>query len=316
MAVANLIIVALMAMLQPQRGTSHAVPRVCGDPIAYQVILDRHGFSPGEIDGTLGDNATRALAAFQEANNLPATGQPECATWDALTSGEVPPTTMAYHITAADARGPFTPRIPADLLAQAKLPALNYRSLLEALGERFHTAPQLLTRLNRGIHFAAGQTITVPNVTPFVPPRTAPGRPATGDVVIEVSRSTSTLRVSNADGTLAFFAPVSSGSEHDPLPIGDWKVTGVSWMPSFHYNPALFWDADPSRSKATIKPGPNGPVGVVWVDINVPHYGLHGTPEPSRIGHAESHGCVRLTNWDAVHVATMVRVGTRVIFKE
>ena len=115
---------------------------------------------------------------------------------------------------------------------------------------------------------------------------------------------------------MALFAPVSSGSEHDPLPIGTWKVTGTAWKPPFHYNPDLFWDADPAMKRRLIKPGPNNPVGVVWVDINVPHYGMHGTPTPNLVGHAQSHGCVRLTNWDAARLASLVRPGTRVVFSE
>jgi len=119
-----------------------------------------------------------------------------------------------------------------------------------------------------------------------------------------------------ADGSTLFQAPVSSGSDHDPLPIGTWKVTGTSWMPPFHYSPKLFWDAEPGDEKALLKPGPNNPVGVVWVDINVPHYGMHGTPSPNLVGHAQSHGCVRLTNWDAARLASLVRPGTRVVFTE
>ena len=112
-----------------------------------------------------------------------------------------------------------------------------------------------------------------------------------------------------------FFAPVTTGSEHDPLPPGDWKVTGVDWHPVFHYNPDLFWDAKSTDEKATIKAGPNNPVGVVWIALNLEHYGLHGTPEPGNIGHTESHGCVRLTNWDAARVAALVKPGTPVMFK-
>jgi lipoprotein-anchoring transpeptidase ErfK/SrfK len=109
---------------------------------------------------------------------------------------------------------------------------------------------------------------------------------------------------------------VTTGSEHDPLPIGTWKVTGVQHDPKFHYNPELFWDADASDAKTTIAPGPNNPVGVVWIDISRPHYGLHGTPEPATIGKVTSHGCVRLTNWDALKLAGIVRPGTRVVFAE
>jgi lipoprotein-anchoring transpeptidase ErfK/SrfK len=132
---------------------------------------------------------------------------------------------------------------------------------------------------------------------------------------IEVSQSDSALRVFNADNSLAWFAPVTMGSEHDPLPIGEWKVTGVGWMPEFRYNPDLFWDANPNHKGAIIKAGPNSPVGVVWIDINVEHYGLHGTPEPGRVGHTASHGCVRLTNWDAARLTAIARAGMAVTFR-
>src|SRR5262249_53268543 len=131
---------------------------------------------------------------------------------------------------------------------------------------------------------------------------------------VEVSRD-NFLRVVGSDGNTIFFAPVSSGSEHDPLPAGNWRVTSVDWHPAFHYNPALFWDANPSDSKATIKPGPNNPVGVVWIGITAEHYGLHGTPEPSHVGYTQSHGCVRLTNWNAAHLASLVGIGTPVVFQ-
>jgi lipoprotein-anchoring transpeptidase ErfK/SrfK len=161
----------------------------------------------------------------------------------------------------------------------------------------------------------AGKSIKVPGVTPF-DPNTKPVRDAAAaDVTIEVSKADSTLRATRADGTLVFFAPVSSGSVHDPLPPGDWKVTGVGWHPVFHYNPDLFWDAKATDEKATIKAGPNNPVGVVWIALSLEHYGLHGTPEPGNIGHTESHGCVRMTNWDAARVAALVKPGTAVTFK-
>jgi lipoprotein-anchoring transpeptidase ErfK/SrfK len=310
----QLIMLALALQGQGARRAPNAEP--CGDPAAFQVLLDRRGFSPGEIDGMLGDNAARALAAFQSAHGLPVTSRPDCATWKALETPEAPEPITTYRITAADARGPFTPEIPVDLMDQARLPALNYRNVAEMLAERFHASPQLLAALNRGKKFEAGQSIRVPNVTPYVPAKTRPAAARAAGLTIEVSRNASTLRVTNGNGALVFYAPVSSGSEHDPLPLGRWHVTAVYWMPVFRYNPDLFWDAEPSHAKAIIKPGPNGPVGAVWVDINVPHYGLHGSGEPALIGHAQSHGCVRLTNWDAAKLAAMVRPGTPVIFKE
>jgi lipoprotein-anchoring transpeptidase ErfK/SrfK len=271
------------------------------------VMLDRAGFSPGEIDGTMGLSTRRALDAYTKNG-----GNPETLPSDALT---------AYQITQPDAAGPFTREIPSVLMQQAKLDALNYRDIVEALSERFHVNPALLRRLNAGATFAAGTTITVPNVlgvaTPVGPPpgrQTDEGNPA--DTTVTVAKSTSDLVVTDAAGHTLFYAPVTTGSEHDPLPIGEWKVTGVQHNPKFHYNPQLFWDAKPGDAKATIAPGPNNPVGVVWIDLSKPDYGIHGTPEPSRIGKTTSHGCVRLTNWDAMKVASLVRPGTRVIFKE
>ncbi len=136
-----------------------------------------------------------------------------------------------------------------------------------------------------------------------------------GPVTVIVSKEKSTLTILDADGKVIFHAPVTSGSERDPLPLGEWKVTGTQKNPAFFYNPELFWDANPAHAKAKIPAGPNNPVGVVWIDITKEHYGLHGTPEPGRIGYAQSHGCVRLTNWDAQRVAAVVRPGTRVVFR-
>jgi lipoprotein-anchoring transpeptidase ErfK/SrfK len=286
----------------------------CGDLIGFQVLLDRHGFSTGQIDGKPGANFSHALSALQAAKKLPSTGQPDCATWKALGGEGSEPTVIAYTLAAGDLKGPFE-KLPRRLEDQAKLPALGYQSPIELIAERYHTAPALLVQLNRGVNFAEGREIKVPAVTPFDPDaRPAKDLPA-GDVTIQVSREESALRATRADGTLVFFAPVSSGSVHDPLPPGDWKVTGVGWHPVFHYNPDLFWDAKPKDEKATLKPGPNNPVGVVWIALNLEHYGLHGTPEPGNVGHTESHGCVRMTNWDAVRVAALVKPGTPVSFR-
>jgi lipoprotein-anchoring transpeptidase ErfK/SrfK len=221
-------------------------------------------------------------------------------------------------------------------MAQASLPALGYASVLEEIAERFHATPALLQRLNPKAGFAEGDTIVVPNVEAMVIPAAAPTIPAKKpaaqvaaetanvkaaaaarpEVTVTVSKSDSALRITDGSGAVIYYAPVTTGSEHDPLPIGEWKVTGVQLNPTFRYNPELFWDADPTHTKATIPAGPNNPVGLVWIDISKEHYGLHGTPEPSTIGRAESHGCVRLTNWDALKVAGLVKAGTRVVFTE
>jgi lipoprotein-anchoring transpeptidase ErfK/SrfK len=272
--------------------------------LALQVALDRAGFSPGQIDGRNGRFTSRARDAFLEARKGPI----EPST-DPLTQ---------YTITEADAAGPFVAQIPSDIEEQAKLQTLAYTSVVEALAERFHASPALLKELNTGASFTAGATISVPAVDPFMLPTRQGERPKSSGnngartASIELSRETQAIVARDASGGVVFYAPVTVGSEQDPLPIGEWKVTGVFDLPVFNYNPDLFWDADPSHAKATIPAGPNNPVGVVWIGIDKEHFGFHGTPEPSQIGRTESHGCVRLTNWDAEKLASLVTEGTPV----
>jgi lipoprotein-anchoring transpeptidase ErfK/SrfK len=299
---------------KPKRGSPEPLP--CGDVLSFQILLDRQGFSPGEIDGVAGSNLTRALTALQQARGINVTGQPDCDTWHALGGdGASGALVVSYTLAQDDVAGPFTERIPNELVKQASLPALGYRSALEEIAERFHSSPALLRRLNPHIAFTADATIQVPAVQPFDPHTKPVFDAAAEDVTNDVVRDEGVLRARHADGSVMFAAPVTTGSEHDPLPPGDWKVTAVSWRPQFHYNHDLVCYAKPGDSKATIKPGPNNPVGVVWIDISRDHYGLHGTPEPGHIGRTESHGCVRLTNWDAARLASLVKPGTMVRFR-
>jgi len=301
--VASLLGLAVVGMPIASAEQRHAAPTRPGthNELALQVRLDRAHYSPGEIDGVGGSNTQKATAAFAKAHNIGLADVGKALEADSA------PTTVRYTISEADVAGPFVEAIPTDMMEKAKLQQLSYTSAIEALGERFHTAPALLKNLNPGIEFVAGVEITVPNIADQTPA-------ATGAIEVVVTKAASTLTAFDGTNQIIFFAPVTSGSEHDPLPIGDWKVTGVSRNPSFNYNPALFWDAEAAHAKAKIPPGPNSPVGVVWIDISKPHYGLHGTPEPGQIGHSESHGCVRLTNWDATTLAGLVKVGTRVRF--
>jgi lipoprotein-anchoring transpeptidase ErfK/SrfK len=302
------------AQTRKKKATTRPASLPCGDLVGFQVLLDRQGFSSGEIDGRQGPNFSRALAAFQSARKL-AAGTPDCATWEALGGTGTEATITSYTITDADVQGPFESSIPPQLVDQAKLATLNYRSPIELLAERFHASPALLTRLNPGVQMTAGREIKVPAVAPFDPETKPQPDETAGDLRIAVSKEESALRATRADGTLVFYAPVSSGSVHDPLPPGDFKVRGVAWRPPFHYNPKLFWDAKPADGKAKIPAGPNNPIGVVWIDLDLEHYGIHGTPEPGNVGHTESHGCVRLTNWDAARVASLVKAGTPVHFQ-
>lgn len=305
----TLVLACLMAGLVPAGPLLHGqTAKTTLSNLDMQILLDRAGFSPGEIDGTRGTNMLNAIAGYEAARMSGGSGSiDDMALAESLGAG-APDTLTTYTITKADAAGPFARTIPSDMMAKAKLKALPYTSLVEALGERFHISPRILRQLNPKSRFAAGDRIRVPNLG------TRPAGAAAAGVI--VSKSRSTLTVVDDQQNVVFQAPVTSGSEFDPLPLGQWTVVGVARNPSFNYNPDLFWDADPSHAKAKIGPGPNGPVGVVWIEINVEHYGIHGTPEPELVGHSQSHGCVRLTNWDAETVAGMVKKGVPVSFVE
>ncbi|BDT58605.1 peptidoglycan-binding protein [Massilia varians] len=271
-----------------------------------QVLLDRANLSPGEIDGAYGSNMRQALSTFQSQRKLPVTGKLDAATWDAL-NADNSPHLVTYTLVEADVAGPFRP-VPSDMMEKAKLPALGYANVLEGLGEKFHAKPAMLERLNPGKDFGrAGEQIVVPNVHGKQP------LPKAAKVVVK--EGPKVLQLYDAAGGLIAQYPVSTGSANDPLPIGTWKINGVHANPTYHYNPKLFWDAEPGDKKAKIAPGPNNPVGVVWIDLSKEHYGIHGTPVPGHVGKTESHGCIRLTNWSAAEVAGAVSAGLEVVLE-
>jgi lipoprotein-anchoring transpeptidase ErfK/SrfK len=271
-----------------------------------QILLDRAHFSPGEIDGRMGANAVRAVEGFRSAHGLSSGSSIDADVWKALNMDSAP-AIVDYALTEADVKGPFV-KVPSSMMLKARLKYLGYGSALEGVAEKFHASPAVLRRLNPGSKFnAAGRKIHVPGIGPPLKARAAR---------VVVSKAESTVKVLNDMGQVIAQYPCTSGSEHDPLPIGEWQVTGVLRNPKFHYNPDLFWDAKAQDSKAMIAAGPNNPVGRVWIDLSKEHYGIHGTPSPALIGHTESHGCIRLTNWSALELAGMVDKGTPVSLTE
>jgi lipoprotein-anchoring transpeptidase ErfK/SrfK len=272
-----------------------------------QILLDRAHFSPGEIDGAAGSNLRMALMGYQRKQGIKTSGQLDADTWRALNADSAQ-VLSTYTVTAADVAGPFQ-AIPEDMADKAKLPALGYSNIAEALGEKFHASPKLLARLNPGKDMGkVGEELLVPNVLGTEP------LPKAGKIVVDKLDRTLTLH--DTDGKVIAQFPSSSGTENDPLPLGTWKVNGISKNPVFHYNPKLFWDAEPGEKKAKIPAGPNNPVGVAWIDLSKPHYGIHGSPVPHTIGKTQSHGCIRLTNWDVARVSESVAAGTQVVMQE
>lgn len=305
-------------------------PALSLDIMHAQVILDRLGFSPGVIDGKEGQSLRLALRGFQERLGLRQTGELDQPTLAALARWRSIRPTRTLALSAGDVAGPYQGLLPRDPADQAKLPALGYANVVERLAERFHTTPRTLIALNPGARLAVGTRLVFPNAVPSSRdyPADLPQawRATLSDLNVDarqpmgarivVDKSEGVLKVFDDGGRLVGQFPATMGSGHDPLPIGSWKVQGMSYNPEFHYNPELFWDVSDNRKSQLLPPGPNSPVGVIWLDLNKPHYGIHGTPRPETIGRTESHGCIRLTNWDAARLSLMIRAGTPARFQE
>lgn len=290
--------------------TQQPAPTISGaseDVAGIQILLDRMGASPGVIDGRMGDNVNKAITAYREltgetlrtydkdyvAERLQATGG------DAFTT---------YEITALDVAGPFVASVPADYGEKAQMERLSFTSVAEMLAERFHMDERYLRALNPGVDFnRPGTLVRVANI----------GKPKAGKVTrIEADKSSRQVRAYGEDGRLVAAYPATIGSTATPSPTGAHTVERIALDPEYTYNPRINFQQGGNTRVLTIPPGPNGPVGTVWIGLSKPTYGIHGTPEPSKIGKTESNGCIRLTNWDAQELAKMVGRGVTVTFVE
>jgi lipoprotein-anchoring transpeptidase ErfK/SrfK len=301
--------------------------KIDGTIFHAQVLLDRAGFSPGVIDGLEGTSFRSAVKGFQEARGLQPSGELDQPTRAALLQDRAP-SVRRLRIDESDARGPFTqiPKEPAD---QAKMERLAYRNLLEKIAEKFHTTPATIIALNDPRQaLRAGTVLRLPNVLP-ASRNYSKVKPDVAQLLsdlnvsaqqpkaerIEVDKSDKVVRVFAAGDRLVAQFPATLGSEKDPLPLGNWKVNTIAYNPPFKYQPQLFWDVADTEKEQMLPPGPNGPVGLVWIDLSKEHIGIHGTNSPETIKRAESHGCVRLTNWDAARLTQMIGNGMKVVFQ-
>lgn len=270
--------------------------------VRAQILLDQFGASPGVIDGYDGENVRKALMAFQAMAGLEVSGTLDAQTIDLLETGL--PVIGAYEITVEDMSEISGPT-PADYAEKAQLEFLGYASVAEKLAERFHMDRDFLMALNPGAEFAAGEMIAVAMT----------GSDRTGVVArIEADKTLRQVRAYDADGMLLAAYPATIGSEDNPSPSGSYVVEVVAPMPNYTYNPKINFQQGENAEVLTIPPGPNGPVGSMWIALSKPTYGIHGTPEPAQIDKTGSHGCVRLTNWDAEELGSMVSAGVTVDF--
>jgi lipoprotein-anchoring transpeptidase ErfK/SrfK len=275
--------------------------------IRLQVLLARAHFSPGEIDGKFGENAKKALRAYAEAQQFASEDRLTGDVWQKLTADDRP-VLATYQITAKDIAGPFLKRLPGKMEDMKHLDRLGYTSPREELAEKFHMSQQLLTALNPDEKFRkAGASIVVVDSQ-------SGARDIPQAKRVEVDKERQTVKVFDASNQLVDFYPATVGSTDKPSPGGTLRVTMIQQNPIYHYNPKYHFKGVHAKSPFIIRPGPNNPVGIVWISLSAEGYGMHGTPDPGKVSKAASHGCVRLTNWDAERLAAEVKKGTPVAF--
>ncbi|MCL6730649.1 L,D-transpeptidase family protein [Sphingomonas hankyongi] len=307
-----------------------------GETFHAQVLLDAAGFTAGVIDGKKGSSLIQAIKGFQEAKGLQINGKLDAPTRQALLQQNRQSTRM-IRLADEDVSGPFVYPFPKKYEDQAKLKFLGYRNMLEKVAERYHTTPATIVALNGPDKLIGpGQILKLPNVVPqstdysgandkqsqLLTMLNVEGNAPKADYIV-VDKSDGTLKVyrgsppakgEKPSGQLVAQFPVTTGSGHDPLPLGTWKTTTYSFLPPFNFQPDLFWDVSDDKAEQKLPPGPNGPVGVAWLDLTKEHYGIHGTSEPQTIQKTESHGCLRLTNWDVMRLSLMLKPGFTAVF--
>jgi lipoprotein-anchoring transpeptidase ErfK/SrfK len=282
------------------------------DPVLIkaQVLLDRARFSPGVIDGHNGENLQNAIKAFEKEHGLKPDGALDAEVWTKLGETSTDPVLVEYTIADGDVKGPFV-EVPDKLEEQAKLDRLGYAGPEELLAEKFHMDVDLLKVLNAGKPLdKAGSSIVVANVVVHADQ----ARKTEKAAKIEIVKSDHVLRALDKDGKVMAVYPASIGSEEKPAPDGSHTVRAVAPNPNYTYNPDYAFKGVKAKEKFEIKPGPNNPVGSTWIDLSIESFGIHGTPEPEKVGKAYSQGCVRLTNWDVEELSKMVEKGTPVVF--
>ena len=272
------------------------------------VMLNNSHASPGAIDGTSGKNTLKAIASFQQMNGISPTGILTKETWDALVARQGSrPAFIEYTVTEADLKGPYAKSIPHDYAEQAKMKGLYYTRVSEMLGEKFHMDENFLKKLNPNATFnKVGEKLLVTNVRNDLPE----------DIhLIVAHKGAKQLYLFNKQNQMVGSFPATIGSSDTPSPTGTYKVTGVAPNPWYSYSPSNFIQGK-NLKPLSLPPGPNGPVGNIWIGLSKKSFGIHGTPNPSSISKTASHGCIRLTNWDANDLGRKVRSGVTVKFLE